>query len=143
MEAFEEKNKRSTSPEYLSSNIVEQVIATAGEDYYDNSCLEEEDYTQDDMIDVAPGVSLPLRQSKETWKAIIEGRVIVSQCCYCTQEWTCIEDAELLACSDCWVFSPIEQPNQQHDRQSSGVCIGVRAEDIMEWIQESQQQQVR
>jgi hypothetical protein len=127
-----------------SNNIVEQVIDTAaGEDYSDNnSCLEgEEDYTQDEMIDVAPGVTLPLRRSAETWKAIMDGRVIVTPCFCCTQDLTCIEDAELLACSDCWVFSPIEQPNQQHGRRSSGVCIGVRAEDIMEWIQESQQEQ--
>jgi hypothetical protein len=92
------------------------------------------------MIDVAPGFQLPLRSSEETWKAIMDGRVIVSQCYCCSQDLTCIEDAELLACADCWAFSPVKHHTSYHKR-NSGVCIGVKAQDIVEWLSESQQEQ--
>jgi hypothetical protein len=88
--------------------------------------------TGEDMVEVSPGYNLPLRRSGETWNAILDGRTIRTPCFLCEQELTCVEDAELLACSDCWVFSPIERFDRR--RSGYGVCIGVKHSDIQSWL---------
>jgi hypothetical protein len=91
-----------------------------------------------EMIEVAPGVEMPLISSDETWEAIMEGRITVTKCCSCTTDLTCIDEAHLVVCADCWVFSPVDQAiattihQQQHQRSSVG--IGVKTEDIFNWL---------
>jgi hypothetical protein len=92
-----------------------------------------------EIIEVAPGVEMPLISSDETWEAIMEGRITVTTCCSCTAELTCIDEAHLVVCADCWVFSPVDQAiattihQHQHQHRSS-VGIGIKTEDIFHWL---------
>jgi hypothetical protein len=92
------------------------------------------------MIEVAPGLKLPLRSSG-TWDAIMEGRITVTKCTCCGYELACIDDANLVVCGDCWVFSPVDQDMttslsvEAEDPQSRlSVGMGVRTEEIFEWL---------
>lgn len=86
-----------------------------------------------EVIEVSPGHTMTLRSSEETWHAILEGNVIRTPCFLCQQELCCINDAELLACAECWVFSPIDYKHQD----AHGVCIGVKSCDVQSWLQGS------
>ena len=89
------------------------------------------------MVDVAPGVRLPLLSAEEQLEKLIAGQVVVTQCISCQQELTCAEDAEYLLCDDCWVCSPIESSDvrQQVGAFSRrGVCIGYRTDDLLKLL---------
>ena len=88
---------------------------------------------QNELIEIAPDLKMPLRKSSETWQAIQEGRIVSSTCPWCSQDLTCIEDAEYMACADCWVFS---RNNNGERRGSYGVCIGVTADDMVKWLED-------
>lgn len=88
------------------------------------------------MIDVAPGVKYPLRGSRETWNAIEEGRVTVTTCMSCNIELQCLADAQLVACPDCTMLSPVDQASDNSDNTGRyGVGVGVKPSDILRWIQ--------
>ena len=93
-------------------------------------------------IEVAPGIELRLRGSKETWEAIKESRITVTSCCCCLTELHCIEDAELVVCPDCWVVSPVDQsiggiPIEVDSNESDpSVSLGVKIEDTIRWLSE-------
>jgi hypothetical protein len=93
-------------------------------------------------IEVAPGIELRLRGSKETWAAIKECRITVTSCCCCLTELHCIEDAELVVCPDCWVVSPVDQsiggiPIEGDSNESDpSVSLGVKVEDSIRWRSE-------
>jgi hypothetical protein len=93
-------------------------------------------------IEVAPGIDLRLRGSKETWAAIKECRITVTSCCCCLTELHCIEDAELVVCPDCWVVSPVDQsiggiPIEGDSNESDpSVSLGVKVEDSIRWRSE-------
>ena len=101
------------------------------------------------MMEVAPGISVPLRGSHETWEAIKDGRVTVTTCCACQLELHCIEDAEMVICPDCWIVSPVDQmvggiPLEEEDSDynagqkkssSHGVGLGVKPTDVVEWLE--------
>lgn len=86
------------------------------------------------MIEVAPGVKLPLRGSDETWKAIEDGRVTITTCIACQIELHCLEDAQLVACPNCTMLSPVDQTNQEDSTARFGVGVGVKLEDVIRWI---------
>jgi hypothetical protein len=94
-----------------------------------------------EIIEVAPGVEMPLISVDETWKAIMEGRITVTTCSCCTTELTCIDEAHLVVCADCWVFSPVDQAiaiattiDQHRHQHGSSVAIGVKTEAILHWL---------
>jgi hypothetical protein len=98
-----------------------------------------------EIIEVVPGVKMPLISLKETWKAIIEGRITVTKCCSCTSDLTCVDEARLVICADCWVFSPVDQASiattihqQQHQHQRGCVGVGVKTEGILDWLSQQQ-----
>lgn len=86
-----------------------------------------------EMVDVAPGIRLPLRSAEENWQAIQRGNVLVTQCFCCSQHLTLMDDARYLLCADCWAFSPIEH---EKGKTTRGVCIGAKEEDIIEWLKQ-------
>jgi hypothetical protein len=115
----------------------------AGSDLLDDASRddEEEDTTQLDEIEVRPGVTLPLKGTFETWNAILEGRITVSQCCTCYTELTCVDDAGLVLCTDCWVFSPVDQNSAsitmdpiELQKAKTSVGIGIQTDQIFEWL---------
>jgi uncharacterized protein (DUF2249 family) len=94
------------------------------------------------MIEVAPGMKVPLRTSAETWNALLEGRITVTRCSNCSNELTCLEDADLVICVDCWVCSPVDQsiPNLQLEGNTRcSACIGMKTEDVFEWLASQEQ----
>jgi hypothetical protein len=101
------------------------------------------------LIEVFPGRCLPLRGSEETWKAIMAGYITITRCTCCEEDLTCVEDTHLVICSDCWVFSPVDQSiagisleeteEEWHIRDElRGVGLGFKAKDILEWMNSQQ-----
>jgi hypothetical protein len=92
------------------------------------------------MIEVTPGVKLPLRGSAETWRAIEEGSVTVTMCCGCKIDLNCVLDAQLVICPDCFILSPVDQTEQGAAESSTsmmhrrGVGVGIKAEEIRQWV---------
>jgi hypothetical protein len=89
------------------------------------------------MIEVAPGMKVPLRTAVETWHALLEGRITVTRCSNCYNELTCLDDADLVICVDCWVCSPVDQstPNIQVEGNTRcSACIGMKTEEVFEWL---------
>lgn len=89
-------------------------------------------------ISITPGNDQALRNSTETFQAILEGRVVNVVCSFCSDTLTCIEDAEYYACSDCWVINRIHKKRvyvaDGKEFTCYGVCVGVKDEDIAEWL---------
>jgi hypothetical protein len=88
------------------------------------------------MIDVGPGVKMPLRGSDETWEAIEYGRVTITTCISCQIDLNCLEDAQLVICPDCTMMSPVDQtpgPGKvSYERY--GVGVGVKPQEILDWV---------
>ena len=103
------------------------------------------DAIRDSTVEVAPGVYLPLKTPMQTWEAVEEGRVTVTTCNQCKVELTCTDDAHMVMCVDCWVFSPVDQAAFQDNLTESQslnyknmengcVSVGIATEEIFEWI---------
>jgi hypothetical protein len=60
------------------------------------------------MIQVYPGLSLPLRGSNETQPAISTGFICALLCLECTLQIFCIKDAEYVICPLCHFVTPLE-----------------------------------
>lgn len=89
------------------------------------------------MIEVGPGVSMLLRGSDETWKAIEDGRVTITSCIYCQIELNCLDDAQLVICPVCTMMSPVDQTDGNDENSSAtrrGVGVGIKPEDVVEWV---------
>lgn len=132
MQGFEEQKRASETSENFAPEIQifeEEKEATA--------CYDTFPETEPEIIDLAPGVQLPLINSVNTWQAITEGRILITQCYCCLRDLTCVEDADYLACADCWAFSLIDHQKcglAGDTYGGCGVCIGVKMEDINAWL---------
>jgi hypothetical protein len=60
------------------------------------------------MIEVLPGMELPLRGSEETQRAIKQGFVATVTCMECMKSIQCIKTAEYVLCPLCQAISPLE-----------------------------------
>ena len=78
MEFFEEQQKqRATEAREIVGLDHQEHDRDESEQDYSNS-EELHDEGEDTMIEVSPGVNMPLRGYFETWKAIMDGRVTVT-----------------------------------------------------------------
>jgi hypothetical protein len=133
---FEEQQKQRTSQDAANLNGAQEQLLDAGltntqEDEYEELQLND----SLDLIEVSPGFNLPLTGSKGTWKAIRDGRITITKCCCCQEDLTCIDDADLVICCDCWVFSPVDQSIAGTPSDTPrGVGMGVKIDDMKEWI---------
>ena len=59
------------------------------------SAIHQQQSEETPMMEVSPGVVLPLRGSGETWEAIKEGRITVTTCAICSTDLHVIEDAKV------------------------------------------------
>jgi hypothetical protein len=92
--------------------LQDESSTSAGSDLLDDASRDEEEEDAAQLLDgieVRPGVTLPLKGAFETWNAVLEGRITVSQCCACCKELTYVDDVGLVLCIDSWVFSPVDQ----------------------------------
>ena len=104
--------------------------------------VEEEDAAIDtppDVIEVAPGETLPFIRADTTFQALMEGQVLVSKCTCCETDLTCVDYATVIVCADCWAFSPVDQEEQTNCFQDGCVCLGIKEQDIVEWLNQQEQ----
>jgi hypothetical protein len=124
----------------------EEDSACAAQLLRDERVKDEEDELNDNTIEVLPGLRMPLRDSFETWQAILNGHVTVARCYSCSNDLTCINDAELVFCADCSVCSPVDHimaavpAEEDHESRLSGVCIGVKQKDIIQWMNSEEEE---
>jgi hypothetical protein len=143
--------RNSTSSNSTSSSYEQQVNQYDGDDRHHYRQQQEEQQQQQQqqqqdviMIDIAPGVKLPLRGRDETWSAIEEGNVTVTMCVCCNMDLNCIFDAQLVICPDCFMLSPVDQTELQGAADDSttttppmhrhGVGVGIKGEEILRWV---------
>jgi hypothetical protein len=92
-------------------------------------------------VEVAPGVFVSLRVAAETWQAIKYGCTTQTTCHNCQADLHVIEDAEHIVCPDCWMVGPVEQSigdiplEFDGDSKNHGLGLGVKAEEILQWIE--------
>jgi hypothetical protein len=109
------------------------------------------------VIEISPGVTMPLRGATETWQAIQGGHVTVTTCSACQMELHCVDTAELVICPDCWVITSIDQvvggiqlesdelididdqggssTTNTADQPCTGVAIGIKATHVVKWLE--------
>jgi len=144
----EQQQQASSSPHLIASESFHtamaespQVATTSSSSHWE--ILEEEPTTDkntttlqlnDDndrkpppMIDVAPGVSLPLRSSKETLEYMKRGEVVSHFCEWCGTMHHTLNDAEFVLCPTC---RTVERSREAV--KGGGVGLGI-AEDWEEW----------
>jgi protein-arginine kinase activator protein McsA len=83
-----------------------------------------------DYIEVTPGLVLPLRGSEETLHAVKIDFLTSSSCLCCEQTLHCIQDANYVLCSDCYVVNPVEANSSGGEYSSVG--LGMKDEDLAE-----------
>lgn len=59
-------------------------------------------------IEIYPGFEQPLRLSVETEAAIRVGFIRSAECCVCTLEINCIQDARFILCPVCHTITPLD-----------------------------------
>ena len=135
-----------------------------GYDEQQGHCLyDDQSENEYDIIEVAPGISLPLKGSNETLEAIYDGRVTIARCCCCRLHLHCIDVADLVICPDCYVLSPIDisdsiaqnsyvdgdggnstcavvvDEDQLRCQKYTCVGLGFKTKDILARLEEAQQ----
>ena len=116
-----------------------EKLAKEAEKGEPNENLSSGEQAELDMIEVIPGVEVPLKGANENWDAINEGRLLVTPCSCCNTELTHMDSVELVICSDCWVFTPLAQnmdnlESMDQEDSTCSACIGVKAEDLFKWL---------
>jgi len=82
-------------------------------------------------IEIAPGVSAPLRGSTESYEAIQQGFSVTCSCFCCATNLVCIADADYVLCPDCRVVSPVccdLKPPPSSCPRKGGVGLGLRVQ---------------
>lgn len=81
---------------------------------------------------------MPLRGAKETWDAIGEGRITITNCLTCQMELNCLDDALMVICPDCTMISPVDQAGDGPEgNKGYGVGVGVKPEEVIKWLQKT------
>ena len=87
--------------------------------------------SQLDLVDIAPGVKVPLRGVKETVKAVAKDYYANVSCFGCSLELCCIADVSYVVCPVCKVVSPMENPTfEGKEVQRHGLGLGFTYEDL-------------
>ena len=98
------------------------------------------------LLEVLPGISLPLKPLQETWVGIRQGKINISTCISCQEELTFVDDLRLVVCGDCWTINPIdklpgnnnnneEEEEETFDPTKDFVGLGVKNSDIVAWME--------
>jgi hypothetical protein len=86
---------------------------------------------RDVLIQVAPGVRVPLRSGSETWQAIIDDFYVPSSCLGCSTTLFVIQDAAYVLCPCCRSISPME--GQFVNLFVAGAGMGFTFDDLTRW----------
>ena len=99
------------------------------------------------VIEILPGVFISLLSAQDTWKAIQEGKIMVSTCLVCQEDLTSADSVQFVTCSDCWSINSIHHAERNstkaEDERTIGsnerkqiVGIGVKNHEIVKWIED-------
>lgn len=85
------------------------------------------------ILEVAPGVFLPLRGADETRQAVKEDKFISHKCTECHRELFCIADAAQILCPACQYVQPLWGSDALENE--GGVGLGFTVDDLesMQW----------
>jgi hypothetical protein len=103
------------------------------EPYYEQEEQHQEQLPDDferSLIEVFPGVEMPLRGSFETQAAIARNYIISASCMDCTLQLQCIRNAEYILCPLCHCVSPLELSCRNIERDAFGVGLGFVDEEL-------------
>lgn len=109
----------------------------------DNNRIGEKE--EETLVEVAPGMSLPLRSIQETYKSIVTGKTVSATCYGCQMKLYAVETVTMIICGDCWLCMPPERDaDQEAAFEAQGpdversVGLGVTDDDIVKWFQQNQ-----
>lgn len=97
-------------------------------------------------IPLSPDVTVPLRGATETWQAIKHEGTIATMCIDCGADLHVIEDAEYIACPDCWMVGPVQQNvggiafECDGSSDNYGIGLGVKAQEVVQWVEDASRQ---
>ena len=105
------------------------------------------------LIEVSPGLELPLYGAKETQQALVSGHMIYTSCMICQVPLYCTDVARYVLCPSCLVVSPVSLEvsderntrgggedlfaSQQHD--GGAVGFGMIEEEFLEYHRKNAQ----
>jgi hypothetical protein len=94
------------------------------------------------VLEVAPGLFLPLHGSQETSSAMQEGKLVSCNCFVCMETVMCVPQASYVLCPDCRVVSPVAGCLSLKRRvtlpgEMGGVGLGLKWTEYLKWEQES------
>mmetsp|Transcript_12736 Transcript_12736/g.18732 ORF Transcript_12736/g.18732 Transcript_12736/m.18732 type:complete len:267 (-) Transcript_12736:889-1689(-) len=96
----------------------------------DVSSLFKEECFEHSLIEVFPGVEMPLRGSQETQYAIQKDYIMHVHCMDCTLELSCVRNSQYVLCPLCHCVSPLELSGLRLEPVSFGVGLGFVEEGI-------------
>lgn len=74
------------------------------------------DENSDQLLEISPGVKMPLRKASETWNAIQSNKAFEVTCSGCHRQLLTVPDAQLVLCPECRIVSPmpcIDEPTSR------------------------------
>lgn len=86
------------------------------------------------LVEISPGVHLPLRGAKETWEAVMSDFFVPCACIACSSTIFSIADAEYVLCPLCTVVSKIDESH--YDGHGGSVGLGFSMENLAKWQKE-------
>ena len=84
------------------------------------------------LLEIAPGIRLQLRRSKETLEAIRNDFCTITLCFGCGFDLFCIADAEYCVCPSCKTVSPLDSATNDDQGKHHGVGIGFTASTMIQ-----------
>lgn len=81
------------------------------------------------MIELSPGVTIPLREIEETLDAVANDHYVPVCCIGCSADIFCIADASYALCPDCHSFTPLEGGSVS-TRDRHGLGLGFTVENL-------------
>lgn len=96
----------------------------------DVSSLFKEENFDHSLIEVFPGVEMPLRGSQETQYAIQKDYIMHVHCMDCTLELSCVRNSQYVLCPLCHCVSPLELSGLRLEPSHFGVGLGFVEEGI-------------
>uniref|UniRef100_A0A7S3DR05 Uncharacterized protein n=1 Tax=Entomoneis paludosa TaxID=265537 RepID=A0A7S3DR05_9STRA len=78
------------------------------------------------MVEISPGVQVPLRGAQETQEYVRQGWITFFTCCVCSLDMFCIMDASFIMCPSCRVVNPFLLDKNV----GAGLGLGFTADEL-------------
>jgi hypothetical protein len=75
------------------------------------------DEGSDQLLEISPGIKMPLRKASDTWNAIQNNNAAEVTCSGCQRQLLTVPDAQLVLCPECRIVSPmpcIDEPTTKN-----------------------------